>query len=198
MGRVAGLSRQETKQRVLDAAAEVFAEHGYEGARVVQIAAAAGLSVGAIYTNYRSKAELLAAVVERDSAAELSRLLTSDRSGGTLDLIEHLGQRLQEERTGSALLAEMILAARRDPEVAAILLRAIAGREELTADFLRFGQVAGEVVPDTDPAVFARFSLMLGLGALLVRAMDLPPTDSDAWAAFITRVVDGFRPEEGE
>jgi hypothetical protein len=90
----------------------------------------------------------------------------------------------------------MILAARRDPEVAAILRRRVDEREGLFSDFVRFGQNADEVVPDVDPAVFARFSLMLGLGALLVRAMDLPPTDQDAWKAFITRVVDGFRPEE--
>jgi AcrR family transcriptional regulator len=190
------LTRQETKQRVLDAAAEVFAEHGYEGARVAQIAAAAGLSVGAIYNHYQSKAELLAAVVERDSASELSRLLTSDQSGGTLDLIEHRGQQLQAATPGSALLAEMILAARRDPEMAAILLREIARREELFTDFVRFGQNAGDVVPDVDPAVFSRFSLMLGLGSLLVRAMELPPTDRGAWASLITRLVETLRPEE--
>jgi AcrR family transcriptional regulator len=196
MGRVAGLSRHETKQRVLDAAAEVFAEHGYEGARVAQIAEAAGLSVGAIYNNYESKAELLAAVVERDTASELTRLFTSDRSGSTLDLIEHRGHQLQAGPPGSALLAEMILAARRDPEVAAILRRRIDERERLFSDFVRLGQSAGDVASDLDAAVVARFSLMLGLGALLVRAMDLPPTDQGAWDEFITRVVDRFRPEE--
>jgi AcrR family transcriptional regulator len=80
MGRVAGLTPEETRQRVLDAAAGVFAEYGFEGARVAQIARAAGLSVGAIYNHYGSKAELLAAVVEQHSAHELSGLLASGGS----------------------------------------------------------------------------------------------------------------------
>src|SRR4051812_47694437 len=98
MGRVAGLAPHETRERVLDAAATVFAEQGFEGARVAQIAQAAGLSVGAIYNHYGSKAELLAAVVERHSAAELSQLMASEHATGVLDLIEVVGQRL-EERT---------------------------------------------------------------------------------------------------
>jgi hypothetical protein len=44
----------------------------------------------------------------------------------------------------------------------------------------------------------ARFCLMLGLGSLLLRAMALPGTDPDAWASFIDRIVDGFRPGEDQ
>lgn len=192
MGRVAGLSPVETRQRVLDAAAQVFAEQGYEGARVAEIARAAGLSVGAIYNHYGSKADLLAAVVERDSAEELGRLLATGQPMGVLDLIAEQG-RILDHRPPAPLLVEVIMAARRDPEVADTLVEQVTGREALLADLLRFGQTAGEVVGDVDPAVVARFCLMLGLGSLVVRAVDLPPTDPDAWASFISRLVDGFR-----
>ena len=198
MGRVAGLSPERTRERVLDAAAAVFAECGYDGARMAQIARAADLSVGAIYNHYPSKAELLAAVVERHSADDLARLLADDRPAGVLDLIAARGETLDQGPPEAPLLAEMILAARRDPEVAEILLRETAGREGLMADIVRFGQSAGDVVADVDPAVVARFCLMLGLGSLMVRALDLPSTDSDAWASFINRLVDGFRPKEDQ
>jgi AcrR family transcriptional regulator len=48
-----------TRQRLLDAATEVFLEKGYEGTRVAEIARRAGLTTGAIYGNFGSKAELL-------------------------------------------------------------------------------------------------------------------------------------------
>lgn len=196
MGRVAGLTAEETRTRVLDAAAHVFAECGYEGARVAQIARAAGLSVGAIYNHYPSKAELLIAVVEHHSADELGELFASGEPIGVLDLIAFQGGRLHR-RTGLApLLAELILASRRDPDVARILMRQVSENEAGVADFVRFGQAAGDVVNDVDPAVVARFCLMLGLGSLLVGALDLPSTDPDAWASFITRLVDGFRAKD--
>ena len=198
MGRVAGLTPEETRQRVLDAAAAVFAECGFEGARMAQIAREAGLSVGAIYNHYGSKAELLAAVVQRHTADDVTRLLTTPEPAGVLDVIAASGRRLDHGPPAAPLLAEVILAARRDPEVAAILLREVSGRESLMADFVRFGQTAGEVVDDVDPAVVARFSLMLGLGSLMARALDLPSTDPDAWASFIDRLVDGFRHKESQ
>jgi len=193
MGRVAGLTPEETRARVLDAAAAVFAEQGFEGARVAAIAKRAGLSVGAIYNHWDSKAELLAAVVERHSADELTSLLTGAEATDVLDIIAALGSHLDERPPVAPLLAEVILAARRDPDAAQVLVREVLASESLLTDLLRFGQSAGEVVPDVDPAVVARYCLMLGLGSLLVRAMELPSTDPDAWRAFIGRLVDGFR-----
>ena len=198
MGRVAGLSPAETRQRLLDAAATVFGRDGFEGARVAQIAEEAGLSVGAIYNHYGSKAELLAAVVEQHSAQELGRLLTAGRPMGVLELIAEQGKRLDHGPVAAPLLVELITASRRDPEAAQILLREVSGREDLMAELIRFGQAAGDVTSDADPAVVARFCLMLGLGSLLLRSIELPSTDSDAWASFINRIVDGFRPGEDQ
>lgn len=198
MGRVAGLTPAETRQRLLDAAASVFGRDGFEGARVAQIAEEAGLSVGALYNHYGSKAELLAAVVERHSAEELGRLLAAGPPMGVIDLIADQGRRLDHGPLAAPLLVELITASRRDPDAARILLREVSGREELMAELIRFGQAAGDVVSDVDPAVVARFCLMLGLGSLLLRAMDIPSTDSDAWASFINRIVDGFRPGEDQ
>jgi AcrR family transcriptional regulator len=198
MGRVAGLTADDTRERVLAAAAGVFAQRGFEGARMAEIARSAGLSVGAIYNHYQSKAQLLAAVVERDTAHELGRLLASGPRQGVLDFIAARGRHLEEEHSEEPLLAELILASRRDPEAARILVEEVTGREEIMADFLRFGQRAGDVVADVDPVVIARFCLMLGLGSLLVRALDLPTTDAGAWADVIERLVDVFRTKEGQ
>jgi AcrR family transcriptional regulator len=61
MGRMAG-DAQATKRRLLDAAAEEFAEHGIAGARVDRIAAAAKSNKAQIYHYFGSKDDLFDAV----------------------------------------------------------------------------------------------------------------------------------------
>ena len=56
-----------TRGRLLDAAAEVFCERGYDGTTVAEVARRAGLTTGAIYANFRDKAELLLKTIERSS-----------------------------------------------------------------------------------------------------------------------------------
>lgn len=53
----------DTRQKLIDAATEVFLEKGYEGARVAEIARRAGVTTGAIYGNFESKAHLLTAAL---------------------------------------------------------------------------------------------------------------------------------------
>ena len=55
MGRIAGVTAAETRERLLRAAADVFAGQGFEGTRVARIAAAAGVSNGALYAHFASK-----------------------------------------------------------------------------------------------------------------------------------------------
>ena len=52
-------TERSTRDRLVAAAIEVFVEQGYDGARVQDIARTAGLTTGAIYANYRGKADLL-------------------------------------------------------------------------------------------------------------------------------------------
>jgi AcrR family transcriptional regulator len=63
------LTRQErktqTRERLIDAAAAVFAEHGFEAATLDEVAAAAGYTKGAVYSNFTSKTDLLIALLER-------------------------------------------------------------------------------------------------------------------------------------
>jgi AcrR family transcriptional regulator len=56
--------RQARRRRIQEAARTVFAERGYSGASIEQIARAAQLSVGAIYLYFRSKEDLYVSLVE--------------------------------------------------------------------------------------------------------------------------------------
>lgn len=54
-----------TRDRLLDAAAAVIAREGYHRARLVDVAREAGLTTGAVYSNFRDKEELFLASVDR-------------------------------------------------------------------------------------------------------------------------------------
>lgn len=57
--------RQHTRDVLLDAAVQVFARRGFEGASLEEIAEQAGYSRGAIYKNFGGKEELFLAVIRR-------------------------------------------------------------------------------------------------------------------------------------
>jgi AcrR family transcriptional regulator len=76
--RVRRPSRDETRTRLLDAAAKVFIETGIGAASVEDITEAAGFSRGAFYSNFADKDELVLALLERmsqESAAEIDQLM---------------------------------------------------------------------------------------------------------------------------
>lgn len=66
--------RAETKRRLLVAAARAFAQHGFEGAAIDQIAEDAGFSRGAFYANFKTKGEVFLLLLRQHLAAELTTL----------------------------------------------------------------------------------------------------------------------------
>src|SRR5579864_851652 len=50
---------ESTRERILAAAARLFAENGFEGSAMPAIAKASGITAGAIYKHFKSKGELL-------------------------------------------------------------------------------------------------------------------------------------------
>jgi len=198
VGRIAGVAPGETKAKLIAAAVQVFAERGYEGARVTDIARQAGLSSGAIYAHYTSKAELLVDAIRAHGPDELHRLLDSGDVRMPLpDLLLQLAGSLEHrDRTQGSLLLEALAASRRDPELAAMFSSTVTGREDLIATLVRYGHRAGDVDEDVDPDAVSRFCLMVVLGSMVARALDLPAVDPAAWTDLITRLVDGIRAEE--
>jgi AcrR family transcriptional regulator len=57
-------TRDDTREKLFEAAARVFEEQGAGGASIETIAAAAGFTRGAFYSNFKSKNELIIAMLE--------------------------------------------------------------------------------------------------------------------------------------
>jgi AcrR family transcriptional regulator len=79
--------KQATRRRVLDAARGLFEEVGYEEATIRAIAKVAGVSVGSVFSSFRSKAHVLSEVMQErlsDLYADLARA-SPHLKGSTLD-----------------------------------------------------------------------------------------------------------------
>ena len=78
------------REQLLDAATQVFAERGYEGARVEQIADAAQVSPGLLYRHFEGKQELYAEILQLANR----------------ELMEHLAQAAAPKRPSSERVRE--------------------------------------------------------------------------------------------
>jgi len=63
------LAKQQTRAKVLSAARRLFSENGYEGATIRDIAAAAGMSTGAVFANFSDKSDLFREIMAEDLSA---------------------------------------------------------------------------------------------------------------------------------
>ncbi len=143
-------SRQQTRQRLLEAAARVFAERGYHATSVEQVAEAAGYTKGAVYANFSSKDELFLALLEQRSQQDLgswtspggvSRSL-EDVLRGQEKLHSHMGE---EESRWCLLTLEFYLYAMREPQARQKLARLYASvRERLEQLFSAYYEAHGQ------------------------------------------------------
>jgi AcrR family transcriptional regulator len=193
MGRIAGVTAAQTRERLLRAAAEVFAERGYDGTRVVDIAAAAGVSNGALYAHFGSKAELLVAALRAHGRRELADLLAADPARPVTELLLEAGQQLRHRDPRGYLAVEALTAARRDRDVAGLMRDYMGERADWLAGLVQAGQAGGELDPALSPDALAHFCLLLATGSSLV-TQGLHAVDEAEWSALLTRVVRALVP----
>jgi AcrR family transcriptional regulator len=194
MGRVAGVTAAETRERLLRAAADAFARHGYDGTRVADIAAAAGVSNGALYAHFGSKAELLAAALRTHGRQLLAELFAAEPDRSITELLLIIGRSLPERRDPCGnLVVEGLAAARRDQDVAGSMRDYVGERADWIADVIRVAQADGEIDADLPAVALAHFCLLLVIGSGLVTA-DLHPVSREDWSALLGRIAAGLAP----
>jgi AcrR family transcriptional regulator len=188
----AAAEHDDIRERLVTAAAEVFSERGYDGARVGEIARRAGLTTGAIYGRFTGKAELLRAAIEAHSRSELDDLFAShDFDGRVIDILTTVGSHLVTRRstTEQALLLEAFVAARRDPAVKQLVAEIVEDRASRLAELVARAKAAGLVDGELDTLAVVRFCHAVGLGFLLFETIDLPLPAAGPWEDLIARMV---------
>ena len=182
----------DTTTRLVTAAAQVFAEKGYDGAGVQEIARRAGLTTGAIYSRFSGKAELLAEAIRTFTRDEFDQLFAEHAfEGRATDILATAGSHLvtRQPTPGQAILLEAFVAARRDPEVAVLLREHLDDRADRLRSLVDESKASGLVDPDVDTAAVVHFAHAVGLGFLLFEAVGAEHPSPEHWDAVIDRVI---------
>lgn len=196
MGRIAGVTAAETRDRLLQAAADVFGQRGYDGTRVADIAATAGVSNGALYAHFGSKAELLAAALQTHGRRLLAELFAADPDRSVTDALLAIGRSLPRRQDACGnLVVEGLTAARRDSDVARPMRRYVGERASWLADLIRVAQANGELDAALSPDALAHFCLLLSIGSNLVTP-DMHDIGDADWSLLLSRIVAGLAPAQ--
>ena len=177
-------TRDDTREKLFEAAARVFEEQGIGGASIEAIAAAAGFTRGAFYSNFESKDELISAMLEEHLAQTIRRNLELLESHKTpADFIAALRSmdrsRLDPLGRSPLLHMEMILyvarAEKRRPELA----KRLRARRELVKTIVE--TTSRNRDGSKDPAWTAAILLALEDGFRLHRLIDPETAPADSF-----------------
>ncbi len=129
--------RAQTRQRLLDAAREVFAREGFGRSTVEQVCEAAGFTRGAFYSNFTSLDELFLEMWAQESAAMLSRLqdvaaVDAPKVSDVRSAVKRVLEALPVDTEWFQITAEFTAHAVRTPGLAQVMAR----REEAIQEAL--------------------------------------------------------------
>jgi len=179
--------------RLVKAAAKVFAEKGYDGAGVQQIARAAGLTTGAIYSRYEGKAELLKAAIASECRDELDELFQTNLESPdpVSDIITTIGSHLVEPelRPGDGLLFEAFAASRRHPELRQIVADHVDERRDRFSQLVELAKLEGSVDAGLETETIVHFCHGVGLGMLMYDAISAPHPKAEPWEELLGRLI---------
>ena len=179
-------TRDDTREKLFEAAARVCEEQGIGGASIEDIAAAAGFTRGAFYSNFKSKDELIIAMIEEhveQSIRRMHELLAEHKTlPDFINALRNMDRSKQDPLGRSPLLhMEMILfvarAEKRRPELAK---RLRAGRKLIT-DILETTSKNSGWNPAIDPAWMGAIVLAMEDGFRLHRLIDPETTPADSF-----------------
>ncbi|WP_426419862.1 TetR/AcrR family transcriptional regulator [Bradyrhizobium genosp. A] len=179
-------TRDDTRDKLFEAAARVFEEDGIGGASIEAIAAAAGFTRGAFYSNFKSKDELIIAMLEDHVEQSIRRnmdiLAQHDNLDDFIAALKSIDRGRQDPLTRSPLLhMEMILfvarAEKRRPELA----KRLRARRKLIADIVEATLKSNDKGETLNPPWMASVVLALEDGFRLHRLIDPETTPADSF-----------------
>ena len=166
-----------TRAALLDAAARVFVERGFQGASVEVIAAEAGFTRGAFYSNFSTKEELFAELLQ-DRVYSIYRRMAEDAAGPQRPTLRETGERLaaiQRQVEGQWLFRlwlEVLAHAGRDPRFRQIAAGFWSANRALTARAIDGGYAAAGQQPPLAAEDLATAMIALDIGLALQHFVD--------------------------
>ncbi|GAA1817752.1 TetR/AcrR family transcriptional regulator [Planosporangium flavigriseum] len=174
-----------SRQRIITAALEIMAQHGYAGCSVAAVAERAGMATGSVYSHFPTKADLFAEVFriasqrEVDAVTRAAALETTMADRITAVIETFAGRAWKSPRLAYALLAEPV-----DPAVDAERLVFRRAYAHAIAGYVAEGVASGEL-PCQDPDLTAT-ALVGALGEAMVGPLAAGVAGPDTIPGLIT------------
>jgi AcrR family transcriptional regulator len=185
-----------TRELLVELAAHVFATEGYASASVRDLGRRAGVTSGAIYGNFRGKADLLAEAVDARLTKDLWTLPDDVTAGSMLDIVAYQFDHYKSREELMMLVLEGALAARAEPEVRQRLQQTIGHRiDASSASFTSVREAEGfDPAVDLDAVVRLIWSIEIGMRVLGALGISLPT--EQACADVVRRFMTGLQEQQ--
>ena len=187
--------KAQTRKRLLASAEEVFVERGFHGASLEEVAEREGFSIGAVYSNFEGKTDLLLALFEEHMTAQSEAYLEAFAEGGSLEERVRGGaarwmQFLREHPGYFPLYLEFAAHAAREPGIRNALAERHRAFRRLFKDLIERGTV--DLGFEPDPKVAEEIAVLisaLGAGLAIEALADPDETPEDLLGSLLTRVA---------
>ena len=189
-------SREQTQQRLLAAALSVIAKKGLAATSVEDIAAAAGYTRGAFYSNFRGKGDLFIELLRRDhrqAHEAMSEILVADLQPEQLEQrVRQMYGQLYRSNEGFMNWTEARMLAARDTKFRTKLnALMLEKRDFIVAFIVHFYQRVG-VPPPTAPAELAMGLMSLVEGVKLFRLSSPQDMTAPVAESILTLFIDSL------
>ena len=152
------MTPEERQVQIVEAAAKLFAEKGFDGTSIDDIAEACGVAPGLIYHYFDSKADILKALIEQKSfLPRMAEILKAPPKATVEETLVELAKamwEMLEERREMALMMHGEM--QRNPEVVKIIGKVSRTGIRLLSEYLNAQKIAGKLRNDLDNEIFAR------------------------------------------
>ena len=190
------MPKQIDEDLLIKAAAEVFAERGYAGAGVAEIARRAGVTTGAIYSRYSGKSELLLEALKRSFVLHFGDAIASALS------VENRAENFEQDGVGirsigllandewkdhDALFLEAVVASRRDEEIATMLSQRLETAGTFLAKRIDTQKANGPVDSSFDTDALKTYALAMRMGFSVLRSLNYEMPDPDEWQTVLNQ-----------
>lgn len=179
-----------TRERILVAAERLFAERGFSGVSMPAIAAAAGITAGAIYKHFAGKEELFFSIVARAVEAAPTTAAGEGLPGPAAVaaiVAAYTTRRLKRVRQ---LAVEIHYAAAQNAKVRRLLRNSVDREIAGMAEQIAASQAAGEIDAELDPQLTAAAVMTLIMGLMHAETLTPQLTGDAAWRDFIAAAVE--------